>query len=118
MDQAAAAIADPVRRQLLVVLHDSPQTAGALAARFPISRPAVSRHLRVLRDAGLVADTLRGRERIYVLTPEPLAEITQWISRLDPARAWSQRLDALDTEVRRTARDHRASTTSTEAETA
>jgi DNA-binding transcriptional ArsR family regulator len=107
VDQATAAIADPVRRQILTALRDAPQTAGALAARFPISRPAVSRHLRVLRESGLVADTLRGRERVYVMTAEPLDEVATWIATLRPAGHWSRRLDALDTEVRRTARDSR-----------
>ena len=120
MDQAAAAIADPVRRQILAVLRESPQTAGALAARFPISRPAVSRHLRVLRGSGLVEDTMRGRERVYVMTPEPLDEITEWIAALRPASTWNRRLDALDTEVRRTVRDQRrvAAATPPEVETA
>lgn len=113
MDQAAAAIADPVRREILAALRDSPQTAGALAARFPISRPAVSRHLRVLRESRLVADTTRGRERVYVLTPAPLEEITEWIAALHPSTAWSVRLDALDTEVHRTRRDRRRAAGST-----
>lgn len=113
MNKAAAAITDPVRRQILAFLRDSPQTAGALAARFPISRPAVSRHLRVLRESGLVADTTRGRERVYVLTPAPLEEIVEWIAALRPASAWSVRLDALDTEVRRTTRERRKGADST-----
>lgn len=107
MDEAAAAIADPVRREILNALRDSPQTAGSLAARFPISRPAVSRHLRVLRESGLVADTPRGRQRVYVATPEPLDEITAWIATMRSAETWSSRLDALDTEIRRTARQRR-----------
>ena len=107
MDLAAAAIADPTRRQILTVLRDAPQTAGALAARFPISRPAVSRHLRVLRQSGLVDDTQEGRERVYVLTPEPLRAIADWVASLRPTDSWTRNLAALDTEVRRTVRDHR-----------
>ena len=113
MDQAVAAIADPVRREILALLRHAPQTAGALAARFPISRPAVSWHLRVLRESGLVADSTRGRERVYVLTPAPLDEITEWIAALHPASAWGVRLDALDTEVHRTTRDRRRDAEST-----
>jgi DNA-binding transcriptional ArsR family regulator len=106
VDSVASAIADPVRRQILEALRREPLTAGAIAGRFPISRPAVSRHLRVLREAGLVVDTADGRERVYRLDIEPLAEIDAWLA---PFRTgWGARLDALETEVHRTRRDRRA----------
>lgn len=110
MDSAAAAIADPVRRAILDLLAVQPQTAGDIADHFPISRPAVSRHLRVLRESGLVHDELVGRHRRYRLDPEPLAELTAWLTSLvAPGQpSWSQRLDALDTEVHRTRRDRTA----------
>ena len=78
-------------------------TAGEIAAGFSISRPAVSRHLRVLREAGLVVDEARGRHRVSRLDLAPLAELDTWIHSItDP---WSARLDALETEVYRTRRE-------------
>ena len=72
MDEVAGAIADPVRRDILLMLRDEPLSAGQIADRFVISRPAVSRHLRVLREAGLVRDTADGRRRVYTLVTAPL----------------------------------------------
>ncbi|MCS3779961.1 metalloregulator ArsR/SmtB family transcription factor [Tsukamurella ocularis] len=105
-----AAIADPVRRRIVVLLSASPMTAGQVAAEFDISRPAISRHLRVLRDAGVVEDGLSGedgRERTYVLRLDALDEIDGWLMRVrGPARlAGLLASPALDTEVRRTRRD-------------
>lgn len=109
--QAAAAIADPVRRQILERLREQPARAGAIASRFTISRPAISRHLRILRESGLVTDTATGRQRIYRIDPTPLREIADWIATFEIAamselgsesRAWESRLDALETEVART----------------
>jgi DNA-binding transcriptional ArsR family regulator len=103
--EALAAVADPTRRQLLHLLADGEVSAGELAAHFPVSRPAVSRHLRVLREAGLVTVRTDGRRHLYALDPEPLRELDAW---LDPyRRLWAQRLDALDTEIRRGRRDRR-----------
>ncbi|WP_306364184.1 metalloregulator ArsR/SmtB family transcription factor [Nocardia sp. CC227C] len=108
MDEVAAAIADPVRREILRLLRAEQLTAGAIASRFPISRPAVSRHLRVLRESGLVHDELVGRERYYNLDPAPLREIADWIAEFAAAESWERRLDALETEVFRTWRDRRS----------
>lgn len=105
--EVAAAIADPVRRGILVMLRDRPLTAGEIAAGFAISRPAVSRHLRVLRESGLVADEARGRQRLYALDPAPLAELDAWLGGF--RQLWTNRLDALETEVYRTRRERRAS---------
>jgi DNA-binding transcriptional ArsR family regulator len=105
MDATAAAIADPIRRAILTLLRDGPLPAGAIARRFPVSRPAVSRHLRVLRDCGLVADAADGRRRVYRATPAPLGEVAAWIAGFDQEDAWRTRLDALDLEVRRTRRE-------------
>ncbi|GID27957.1 metalloregulator ArsR/SmtB family transcription factor [Paractinoplanes brasiliensis] len=109
MDRTAAAIADPVRRHILAMLRDGELPARRIAERFPISRPAVSRHLRVLRESGLVHDTLVGRERMYRLDTGPLTEVAEWIAGFGApvAGLWSQRLDALETEVHRTRRDRR-----------
>lgn len=103
---AAKAIGDPVRRDILGMLRAGPLTAGAIADRFEISRPAVSRHLRILRDSGLVVAETRGRERVYRLDVGPLAELDEW---LDQFRGgWSARFDALETEVYRTRRERRS----------
>ena len=102
---ALAALADPVRRELVGLLARGELAAGDLADRFPVSRPAISRHLRVLREAGLVTARTDGRRRLYALEPRPLREIDEW---LEPYRRfWAQRLDALDTEIARGRRAHR-----------
>lgn len=87
---AAAAIADPLRRRVLELVRDAEVPAGEIAAAFPVSRPAVSRHLRVLREAGLVHERRVGRERLYRADPEPLAELREWLDGY-----WAGRLDAL-----------------------
>ncbi len=107
MDAAASALADPIRRAILRMLRDAPRSAGTIAAAFSVTRPAVSRHLRVLREAGLVVDTAEGRERVYRLELEPLAELEAFIAELrsDAASEWERRFMALDTEVHRVKRD-------------
>jgi len=105
-----AALADPVRRALLEELASGPTRVVDLAARHPISRPAVSRHLRVLSEAGLVSATDRGRERHYALETTALGPVRDLLRRLTPrpaGRLSAQALDALDTEVRRAGRDRR-----------
>ena len=105
VDEVAGAIADPVRREILLMLRDVPLSAGQIADRFEISRPAVSRHLRVLREAGLVSDAADGRRRVYTLVTAPLDELAGWLARLMRPAAWQHRLDALETEVYRTRRE-------------
>ena len=105
MDEVAGAIADPVRREILLMLRDAPLSAGQIADRFVISRPAISRHLRVLREAGLVRDAADGRRRVYTLATGPLDELAGWLGRLLRPSGWQQRLDALETEVYRTRRE-------------
>ena len=96
---ALAALADPTRRALLSRLRERELSAGDLAAGFPVSRPAISRHLRVLREAGLVRARAVGQHRVYALDARPLRELDAW---LEPYRdLWAQRLDALDTEIAR-----------------
>lgn len=100
------ALADPIRRDILFRLRELPLTAGAIAEAFPISRPAVSRHLRVLREAGLVCVEESGRERVYRLELEPLAQVEACIAALrapqDSARAaWERRFMQFETEVYR-----------------
>ena len=103
--EALAALADPVRRELLALLAHGEVAAGELADRFPVSRPAISRHLRVLREAGLVTARAEGKRRLYALDPRPLRELDDW---LEPYRdLWASRLDALDTEIARGRRARR-----------
>ncbi|MBM2622486.1 winged helix-turn-helix transcriptional regulator [Actinoplanes sp. LDG1-06] len=87
------ALANPVRRQLLEALRDGPLPAGELAGRFELSRPAVSEHLAVLRNARLVTEEPRGRHRYYHLAAEPLAEVNDWLHPFE--RYWRDRLRAL-----------------------
>ncbi|WP_229070069.1 metalloregulator ArsR/SmtB family transcription factor [Actinoplanes sp. DH11] len=110
MDEVAGAIADPVRREILLMLRDEPLAAGQIADRFAISRPAVSRHLRVLREAGLVRDSVDGRRRVYTIDTAPLSELAGWLELVRSPDAWSRRFDALETEVYRTRRERRDTT--------
>ena len=104
--EALAALADPVRRELVALLAHGEVAAGDLADRFPVSRPALSRPLRVLREAGLVTARADGKRRLYALDPRPLRELDDW---LEPYRdLWARRLDALDTEIARGRRARRA----------
>jgi DNA-binding transcriptional ArsR family regulator len=88
--EAAAAIADPIRRRVLELVRDREVAAGELAEHFDVSRPAVSRHVRVLREAGLVRERREGRLRLYRADPTPLAELREWLERY-----WDDRLGAL-----------------------
>jgi DNA-binding transcriptional ArsR family regulator len=87
--EAAAAIADPIRRRVLELVRDRELPAGELAVQFDVSRPAVSRHLRVLREAGLVHERRTGRLRLYRADPEPLAELREWLERYWDDRLWA-----------------------------
>ncbi|SPM36593.1 DNA-binding transcriptional regulator, ArsR family, partial [Mycobacterium rhizamassiliense] len=92
-DRVFLALANPVRRELLEILAARELSAGELSDRFKLSRPAVAEHLKVLRDAGLVADEPQGRRRIYRLTAEPLAELEQWLHPFE--KFWRARLAVL-----------------------
>ena len=96
-------LGDPVRRRILELLAEGEHTSGevvaVIAAEFGISQPAVSMHLRVLRESGFASTRAEGARRIYALETGPLAEVDAWLT---PFRAfWEQRLDALGTEVAR-----------------
>jgi DNA-binding transcriptional ArsR family regulator len=78
-DRVFAALADPTRRTLFERIAERPQSVGALAAQLPVSRPAVSQHLKVLKDAGLVEDEPRGTSRIYRIDPQGLGPIRRWL---------------------------------------
>ncbi|HEX6475374.1 MAG TPA: metalloregulator ArsR/SmtB family transcription factor [Candidatus Limnocylindria bacterium] len=108
MEAILRALADDSRLTLVEALASGPATAGELAALLPIARPGVSRHLRVLREAGLVQVHKEAQRRVYQLRPQPLAEVDEW---LGPYRTlWQQRLDALHTEVARGKRERRSTT--------
>ncbi len=106
MEAALRALADPSRRAMLETLTGGPATAGQLAALLPIARPGVSRHLRVLREAGLVEVRQQAQRRVYTLRPQPLAEIDAWLGRY--RALWEHRLDALHTEIARGKRERRS----------
>jgi DNA-binding transcriptional ArsR family regulator len=106
VNDAASAVSDPTRRAILRMLQDAPRSVGAIAGAFSVTRPAISRHLRVLREAGLVVDKAQGRERLYRLELGPLAAIEEFIAELrgDRAGEWERRFMALETEVHRVKR--------------
>ncbi len=106
MEAVLRAVADESRRTRLESLSAGPATAGQRAALLPIARPGVSRHLRVLREAGLVEVRQDAQRRVYSLRPEPLADVDRWLSRY--RALWEQRLDALHTEVARGKRERRS----------
>lgn len=99
MDTVLHALADHSRRTVLDALGQGEATAGELAALLPIARPGVSRHLRVLREAGLVEVRQEAQRRVYSLRPEPLAEVDHWLGRY--RALWEQRFSALHTEIAR-----------------
>jgi DNA-binding transcriptional ArsR family regulator len=97
--EALRALADPTRRRIVELLAEREREVGELVVAFPISQPAVSRHLRVLREAGLVDSRPEAQRRVYSLRAEPLEELDAWLGRY---RAfWQNRLDALETELAR-----------------
>ena len=97
---AYAALADPSRRHILDLLLGGERSVNDLVMRLRLSQPGVSKHLRVLREAGLVDVRPEGRKRWYRLRPEPLAEVDEW---LEPYRAhWSGRLGALERHLEET----------------
>jgi DNA-binding transcriptional ArsR family regulator len=108
-------LGDPVRRCLLELLADGERSAGELTAvvqeRFGISQPAVSQHLRVLRENGFATVRAEGTRRLYAVDAAPLREVDAW---LDPYRQyWDQRLDALATELARGKRERRRAASTT-----
>ena len=95
---AFTALSDPTRRRIVELLADGERSAGAIAAEFEVSAPAVSQHLKVLLEAGVVTVRREAQRRIYRLEGEGLSEIEAWISRV--RRFWSDRLDRLESALR------------------
>ncbi len=98
MSTTFEALAEPNRRRILDLLATRERPVGELVAALDVSQPTVSKHLRVLREAGLVAVTTRAQRRIYRVTPEPLRAVDDWLTPY--RRMWAQSLDALDAHLR------------------
>ncbi|HKB57417.1 MAG TPA: metalloregulator ArsR/SmtB family transcription factor [Lacunisphaera sp.] len=96
--QSLIAIADPTRRRIVELLARGEHTAGELVDKFDLSAPAISQHLNVLREAGLVTTRVEGQSRIQTLNPAGLDDIGAWLERT--RNFWSQRLDALERELK------------------
>lgn len=96
-DKALAALADPTRRAVFERLRTGPKPVGRIAEGLPVSRPAVSQHLKVLRDAGLVADRADGVRRVYFIDPKGLGALRAWLDQF-----WDQALAAFATEAEAT----------------
>jgi DNA-binding transcriptional ArsR family regulator len=91
---ALTALADPTRRRIFEELRAGPKPVGVIAASLPVSRPAVSQHLKVLREAGLVADRADGTRRVYYIDPKGLGALRKWLDQI-----WDQSLAAFKAEV-------------------
>lgn len=96
---ALASLADPTRRKILEKLRDGPRSVGAIASELPVSRPAVSQHLKVLKDAGLVIDRAEGSRRVYYIDPHGLGPLRAWFDQF-----WDQAMSSFQQEVERTAK--------------
>src|SRR5246127_1070626 len=95
-DNALAALADPTRRRVFERLKNGPHAVGEIARGMPVSRPAVSQHLKALKDAGLVADRPEGTRRVYYIDPHGLGGVRRWLDQF-----WNDALDAFQAEVER-----------------
>ena len=108
MESAFAIIAEPNRRAILSLLALSQQSVGEIEQRLRMSQPTVSKHLRVLRDAGFVESTVDAQRRLYRLRPEPLQEVGAWLDQF--RRFWSAHIDALERHLDRMDQDQTTST--------
>jgi DNA-binding transcriptional ArsR family regulator len=99
MDSAFAIIAEPNRRAILSFLASSQRSVGEIERQLRMSQPTVSKHLRVLREAGFVESTVDAQRRLYRLKPEPLQEIDSWLAPF--RRFWSDHVDALERHLDR-----------------
>jgi DNA-binding transcriptional ArsR family regulator len=99
MESAFAIIAEPSRRAILGLLAASERSVGDIEAELQLSQPSISKHLRVLREAGFVEATVDAQRRLYRLRPEPLQEIDAWLSQF--RRTWTAHVDALEKHLDR-----------------
>jgi DNA-binding transcriptional ArsR family regulator len=104
--ESLAALSDPTRRRIVELLGTGERSSGEIGAHFAVSAPAISQHLKVLRDARLVRVRTEGQRRIYALDPDGLAAIDRWLAVLRPF--WADRLDALADELAREAAEEPA----------
>jgi DNA-binding transcriptional ArsR family regulator len=105
-EAALAALADPTRREVFEQLRAGPRAVGEIAGDMPVSRPAVSQHLKVLKLAGLVADRAEGTRRVYYIDPNGLGALRKWLDQF-----WDQALAAFQAEVGRSSEPPPAATT-------
>ncbi len=94
LDDVFAALADPTRRRIVERLARRPLTIGQIGSEFPISQPAISRHVRVLEEAGLLQRTVEGRVHYCIISPQAMQEVSGWIER--QRRYWNNALDRLE----------------------
>jgi DNA-binding transcriptional ArsR family regulator len=99
---ALAALADPTRRRVFERLRSGPKAVGKIARGLPVSRPAVSQHLKVLKEAGLVTDRPEGTRRVYYIDPEGLGALRAWLDRF-----WDEALAAFKQQVETESRDRK-----------
>jgi DNA-binding transcriptional ArsR family regulator len=99
MESAFAIIAEPSRRAILSLLASAERSVGDIEAQLQLPQPSVSKHLRVLREAGFVEATVHAQRRLYRLRPEPLQEVDAWLAQF--RRFWSARVDALERHLER-----------------
>jgi len=92
--KALQSLSDPTRRRVFEKLRSGPQSVGVLARGLPVSRPAVSQHLKVLKDAGLVADRSEGARRVYYIDPQGLGELRRWLDQF-----WTDALESFKNEI-------------------
>src|SRR5271170_2923093 len=95
-----AALADPTRRAVFERLRDGPASVGVIASALPVSRPAVSQHLKALKDAGLVVDRSEGTRRVYCIDPDGLGDLRRWLDQF-----WTDALQAFKNHVEETPRE-------------
>lgn len=92
--KALQCLSDPTRRRIFERLRDGPRSVGVLAKGLPVSRPAVSQHLKILKDSGLVRDRSEGARRVYYIDPDGLGELRRWLDHF-----WDDALEAFKNEI-------------------
>jgi len=112
MESVFEIIAEPNRREILSLLASSPHSVGEIERHLRVPQPTVSKHLRVLREAGFVESTVDAQRRLYGLRPEPLQEIDAWLAQF--RRFWSAHVDALERHLDRMERMNQSTATKTQ----
>ena len=100
------AIADPIRRDIIDLLAESPRSVNDVADQFDVSRPAISRHIKILTECGLVKVVPHGRERHCVIIPEELSKVSEWVTQ--HRRLWEQKLDTFEAYLEELKRKNRS----------